>query len=291
MKQNKPNIIAKRRLFPIGGTLLLAVVITLIIFFWKKEQEYNAALNAETEGNYQEAYLLYDSLGAYKKSREKKTKLESQMPALYLASAAENDVIHLGRFEQDGDQINGSEPLEWIVLDRRDNEILLLAKYAISCMPYNDDNEEVTWENSSLRQFLNDEFLNSAFTQEEIPLIKMTENENPDNQTYSTFGGNNTKDSIFLLSAEEASAYFHDEMARELNGMAEPTQYTLNQGMVVTDDPETEIFHCPWWLRGPGVYQNAAAFVDEKGSVYLNGAIVDNKDFFGVRPALWISLE
>ena len=88
------------------------------------------------------------------------------------ASAEEvkrDDVIVFGRYEQDNDLGNGPEPIEWIVLDTQDGKALLLSKYGLDAVPYNDDNNSAgTWETCTLRTWLNDTFLNAAFTQEEV---------------------------------------------------------------------------------------------------------------------------
>ena len=45
-----------------------------------------------------------------------------------------------------------------------------------------------------------------------------------------------------------------------------------------------------WWLRSPGYRQDTAAYVDYDGSVDYDGGYVD-RDFFAVRPGLWINLD
>ena len=84
------------------------------------------------------------------------------------ASAEEvkkDDMILFGHYEQDNDLGNGPEPIEWIVLDTQDGKALLLSKYGLDAVPYNDDNNRaVTRETCTLRTWLNDTFLNAAFT-------------------------------------------------------------------------------------------------------------------------------
>jgi hypothetical protein len=45
-----------------------------------------------------------------------------------------------------------------------------------------------------------------------------------------------------------------------------------------------------WWLRSPGDGPDFAAYVDNDGTVDLNGHLVDNSSG-GIRPALWLNLE
>lgn len=91
--------------------------------------------------------------------------------AAFAADEAENasnyeigDIVTYGNYEQDGFYSNGEETIEWIVIARdRDNHALLLSRYCLDALPYNEDGGDVTWEDSSIRAWLNGEFLESAF--------------------------------------------------------------------------------------------------------------------------------
>lgn len=72
--------------------------------------------------------------------------------------------IIFGVYEQDGDLTNGPEPIEWEVLGTDSNGTLLVSRYILDCQPYNTEYVDVTWETCSLRAWLNDDFLNTAFT-------------------------------------------------------------------------------------------------------------------------------
>ena len=63
--------------------------------------------------------------------------------------------------------------------------------------------KSVTWETCSLRKWLNDEFVNEAFSKKEqkyIPTVTVPAHKNP---KYDTDPGKATKDKVFLLSAVE----------------------------------------------------------------------------------------
>lgn len=77
------------------------------------------------------------------------------------------DHLTFGLYEQDGDWENDEEPIEWLVLDIQNNKALLLSQYALNSKPYNTDYEAVSWENSSLRQWLNGWFLKFSFSDAE----------------------------------------------------------------------------------------------------------------------------
>lgn len=84
-----------------------------------------------------------------------------------LKSAQIGDFIFFGEYEQDNDIDNGREDIEWLVLDKVENKILVVSKMGLDAKPYNDENKKVTWENCTLRTWLNEDFLNEAFDEKE----------------------------------------------------------------------------------------------------------------------------
>jgi len=129
-----------------------------------------------------------------------------------------------------------------------------------------------------LRKWLNNDFLNSAFTPEQLAIIALTNLVNNNNAKYGTYGGNPTQDKIFLLSIDEAEKYF----ASDSDQGAENTAYAEAMGA----DTNSKGMGW-WWLRSPGDDAARAARVFYGGSVYEFGPNVDN-DYDAVRPALWL---
>ena len=209
---------------------------------------------------------------------------------------AAGDLITFGLYEQDNDLDNGPEPVEWIVLDAQDGKALLLSKYGLDDIPYNTEWINITWEECTLRTWLNSDFLNSAFTAEEQSAILTTEVDNSSAQGYSewnTSGGNNTQDRVFLLSCAEANRYLSvtfDSYSTNSDNRVAPTAYAIARGSWGSDEYRTEdgLPAGWWWLRSPGQDQNYAARVDYDGSLLISA--VNKKDGV-VRPAVWISLE
>ncbi|MBR1454471.1 MAG: hypothetical protein IJ593_07475, partial [Lachnospiraceae bacterium] len=107
-----------------------------------------------------------------------------------------------------------SEPIEWIVLEKSNNKALLLSKYVFTNHTYNDDYVDITWENSTIRKWLNSEYINTIFSKKEQGSILTTDVINNDNAKYGTKGGNNTKDKLFLLSIDEVNKYFSSDNQR-----------------------------------------------------------------------------
>ena len=186
-------------------------------------------------------------------------------------------------------------PIEWLVLARDGQKALLISRYGLDVQPYNKKYEDVTWEGCTLRKWLNTTFLNKAFSSAEQAGILLTEVDNSDSQGYSgwsTSGGNNTRDRIFLLSCTEANRYFavtYDDNNNTKSRIS-PTTFALKSGAWASDDMKTADGHAAgwWWLRSPGGLQNRAAYVFLAGS--LLSYYVNSSDAC-VRPALWINLE
>ena len=199
-------------------------------------------------------------------------------------SIAVGDVITFGSYEQDNNLDNGPEPIEWIVLDVQDGKALLLSKYALDTKPYNTVPVEITWEKCSLRSWLNEEFLNAAFSEEETEKILMTHVDNSDQQgngDYGISGGQDSDDRVFLLS-------YHESF--ELNFLANEDRQCIPTYYAVANGAEGATSGKPsgmWWLRSPGEWNDRAS------SVY-RGELFDmpvSKRGLLVRPVLWVSLE
>ena len=198
----------------------------------------------------------------------------------------EDEVIILGSY-YGGDYVinkDAREPIEWIVLAREENKALIVSKYAIDCKRYNEKNASVTWESSTIRKWLNNEFINCAFNSSEQDKIQLTCVKNPDNTEYGTEGGNDTSDKIFLLSIDEVMKYFKDNRAR----MCKPTIYATSQGAY--EECEYEVGYGLWWLRSPGVQQNRAAVISCGGLIGARGDFVHCTGC-GVRPAMWVDVD
>ncbi len=192
------------------------------------------------------------------------------------------ETVFFGHYEQDGITGNGQEAIEWIVLDVQDGNALLISYYALDSRPYNASQGEVVWQRCTLRSWLNDSFLNAAFTPAEQNAIQLTTVSNAQGQGYgkwSRSGGSDTQDRVFLLSYAQAWQYFLSEDARSCL----PTVYARNRGAYAN----RYTGNCYWWLRSPG-YGPRAAAVMEYGT--LDAFHVDLSDG-AVRPALWVRLD
>jgi len=171
----------------------------------------------------------------------------------------------------------------WLVLDEYDNKVLLLSERSLFDQAYNTELMPVTWETSSIRRYLNNDFF-YRFSSEDRGRIAETRVINEDVLSSLGFslyglsswpvpGGNDTDDRIFLLSADEIRLYFADYPARVVRRLADD-EWLPGEDWV-------------WMLRTPGVDNFQVLAVVPTGAD--NGYPITWN--FGVRPALWLYLE
>ena len=225
----------------------------------------------------------------YKKNRcEQETRVITQKVGILQAYIENKDEISYGYYKQDR---NKEElPIKWKVLSKDEEKMFLISEKGLDCKPYSERGKNATWEYSSLRRWLNETFLNDAFYKEQQLYISETVITNEDNKKYSTSGGGDTKDRIFLLSIAEAEAYFLDDEARK----CAPTQYSISHGAEVrniasekTKDGEATGW---WWLRTPGGSSENTAFVHPNGSIFPAGSVSYDGNR-SARPAFYLDLK
>lgn len=250
------------------GTLTVTVIIPSV--------RYSNAIKNVEEQNYEDAYLTFKSLRMFKDSKEQAKSLLKDHPEV----AQIGDIITFGAYEQDNKTANGKEQIEWRVLDKDQNgKMFVISRYALDCRHYHSSVQQVTWETSDIRKWLNSDFYGVAFTKEEKANIKAVTLENRDNADYNTDGGNDTKDKIFLLSIDEAKAYLPSTIER----VCVATKYAESKGSQL----ENLTRSCRWWLRSPGSTLYNASFVKVDGFILQLGVPV-GVEKRSVRPAMWI---
>ena len=213
------------------------------------------------------------------------------------------DNIYFGTYFQS----NGStkEPVKWRVLSNGNQQLFLLSDQNLEVFQYHTEQENVTWETSTIRSWLNgygassntggsngtdytgDNFLNAAFSAGEQRAIATTTVVNDENRDYGTDGGNDTNDRIFLLSLTET--YNRTYFPRGTNLRSTNTAYVagggkLGRGMNGANEPDR------YWLRSPGFEHWQAAFMEDDGSQVADGNPVNDRAT-AVRPAFNLDLD
>jgi len=104
--------------------------------------------------------------------------------------------------EHHDDENATRQPIKWqvIFVDATNNRVLAITKDIISKMPYHQPGGDITWENCTLRSWLNNDFCNTLPAHIESRVAEVV-NQNPDNG--SVPGGSPTRDRVFLLSIDE----------------------------------------------------------------------------------------
>ena len=241
--------------------------------------KYDRAVKLIDSGDYLTAYELLNGLD-YKDSESKRKLIESSDEWIELCPVG--GTFFFGSYEQDNDLSNGKEAIEWLVLAKEDDRALVISRDALDCQQYHTVFESVSWENSSLRAWLNEAFIADAFSVDEQNSILSSTVEAYDNEDYGTSAGNDTTDKIFLLSIKEAELYYGSSAERECYA----TTYATTQGV------NNKKGGCNWWLRSPGGNTKRAAYVTPDGVINDLGSNVDASDrgSIAVRPAFWIKI-
>ncbi len=172
-----------------------------------------------------------------------RTSVEVETELKAISDSQIDDVVVFGRYT-------------WYVTDKTAGICTLLCQGPVAYMPYNDSSTDITWENCSLRRWLNEDFYNSKFSAGEKAVIEISHNTfTEDDSSYGMDCGNETDDRVYLFSYTEA--------------------------MAVSDD--TRDCGVDWWVRSPGKRQDTAVFIG-LGSPDLMGTDVGYD--FAIRPAI-----
>lgn len=79
--------------------------------------------------------------------------------------------ITFGNFEQDGDNTNGPEPIEWMLITHTKDKAYLLSKKVLYNCKYQEEDEavlgRVSFNNSFIKHWLTNNFYESSFTDDE----------------------------------------------------------------------------------------------------------------------------
>ncbi|MBQ9358184.1 MAG: hypothetical protein IJT95_01425, partial [Abditibacteriota bacterium] len=171
-----------------------------------------------------------------------------------LSSAAKGDTVTAGVYEQDGNADNGAEPVEWIVVSKTKNSVVLLSKYALDVMAYDENGTADSVDAATVSGWL--KALAASFTDDEKALT-----------------------ALLTLPGKDLAALCDSELLK-----CKPTAYAKSKR------PETDgATGCvSWWLADKGAAAGAAAYVTSLGRVQQKG-ISSKKADFAVRPCLVLS--
>lgn len=179
------------------------------------------------------------------------------------------EIFPFGSFPQA--DFRKSEAIQWVVLDKKDGKALLLSERILANTSFHKAKVTTPWCDSRIRDWLNHDFLDTAFSPEEREIILSTEINEPDPAGVR----HKTVDAVFLLSADEAKKYMPKPENRAAKG---------------TKCAQTDY----WGLRS--IKKGAESFQYYTTTGRLGSNSFDEMSYFknfdctlGVRPAIWIA--
>ena len=198
-------------------------------------------------------------------------------------------IICMGKYPQTSEI---PTPLEWKILANDGKRVLLITKTPLDERPFHESKCAIDWSRSTIRKWLNNDFLN-IFNPDEKARILETELNTPDNAQFNIPGSGRTTDKVFLLSVEEVERYLPHKSDRY--GKAIQLYANAHPDFVITADSvdnniytKSMIGNCNYWLRSPGSQNNCACMINFTGEIAQYG-IVNGK--IPIRPAMYISIE
>ena len=265
-------------------SLILVIIIAAIggvIYLKTKPGRYARAAFYEKVENYEKSYKMFHNLKDYNDSESRSvesryefavqckenneyTKAKDAFRALDDYKDSKTLLTELELDNIDNSEIGTSVlfgEYKWLIVEKEQGKALLVKSEPINGYAYHEENQKITWADSSLRAYLNTKFLEETFYEKMSDKILDTEVSVPDNEQYKTKGGKNTTDKVFLLNADQAQEY------KEILD-----NYTRD-----------------WWLINPGNSQNTAQYVSY-GEIMGYGYEVSNTNIY-IRPAMWVSIK
>lgn len=225
-------------------TAALLVVAAVVCYKASPTRYYIAGLEHNL-GMDKYALESYAKLGDYKDSMDKKM----EMKKILLGESKAGQTVSFGK-------------CHWIVLEKKEGKLLLAKKAAMTDLVYHGEDANVTWENCSLRTYLNQDFIERVLNPQEQELLVATSVKANDNATYGSKGGKDTQDRIFILSCEEMQQY-KKILGDKVKSMR---------------------------LRTPGKELNTTAYVSYLKECVDYGIPVNQKGAY-IRPVMWIQYK
>ncbi len=258
----------------------------------KKEIAYQKAEALFKDRDFVAARAIYVTIPGYRDADEKAAACDEAIAA-WNARLTVGQYVTLGRYPQSAAGKDRT-PIEWLVLEVKGDKALLVSRRGLDAMAYNTVNGVYDWSSCSLRKWLNRDFINTAFTDDEkrviVPTVIVSTLEKY-TEGYA-FSVNTTKDQVFLLSYAEVSKYL-SVLAAE-SGSARYsvplTDYAARRGGNTNGILGGKTGW--WWLRLPGDNRSvsAVAMGSTANATPVYYMSINNPAGI-VRPAIWVTLK
>ncbi|MBQ7502157.1 hypothetical protein IJT93_05505 [bacterium] len=142
------------------------------------------------------------------------------------------------------------KPIRWLIaeVDIEKRQALLISKKGLDCRPYHSLTVNPGWEASELRRWLNGDFLQEAFTSEELERLLP-----------AGHSGAEPQERVFILSKDELDRYLPAISERR----CQITAYAFSRGGYCDDQGD-----CCWWLRTDPKEADKCSVISYGGGAY-----------------------
>ncbi len=186
--------------------------------------------------------------------------------------------VKFGRYRYERSSLD-MKAITWIVLNETpDGKFLLISKNCIDAMQYGDEeykNDTPAWENSYVRNWLNDYFYRFAFSNYECEKMYPIQ--------VQTQEGKVLEDMVILFSADEVEKYLPNIDERK----AKPSGWAKHSWE--EDSLYTENGCCAWLLRDPSeLFEGNWTGISPSGELDLVGGDFYLSGIQGVRPVIMV---
>lgn len=260
----------RKKLFKVGGIALgaIAVVVAIALIIsaaGSDGKSYGKAVTLYEDGLYSEALEIFKTIPNYKDVKLYITAIEGMLKTGTVNGQRirVGDIITLGAWYGNGDPANPKSAIKWLILDvdAEGKRVFAISVDILQAMTYGDTD---VWKNSDACEWLNGEFLNGAFTEEEQRLL--------DNNLYRE-----TEDEEDIVNAfsSKLALMSQDEKAKYLTDL----KYIPATGAGTTE----------WWLR-TAAGEGKIMYIAENGQLATAGK--DSKtNVIGIRPVAWMNFD
>lgn len=260
-------------------------------------------------------------------ANEPKNTIETEIPEFINTEISNvldikvGDYVSFGKYEQNGEDTDGPEDLIWKVVDIENGKCLLLSNYILKYDSFNETGQDITtdmmndvsseyyyeWDKSSIRNWLNNDFYNNAFSSDEAKIIITASNKTLAYEKLSkdvtVKNEIITEDKVFLLSLEEIEKIFEPEKQYgEGEKKTEPTVSTIAHYYKSVDEKDLKYFKTDLfcWILRDTYYPFKEAFQAHK-VYYINKdgnlpsfdneklTVAASNHMMGIRPAIYVN--
>ena len=230
---------------------LVAIALAASFLIYLLDTNVQESGNESTENSYEQSFGEESSL---------EPPPEEIIVKETMADASVGDAVVFGSYEQNGKSDDGAEKIEWIVLEKQEDKLLLISRYCLDTKPINDTRTDVEWKQSSLCAWLNGDF-SESFSETELSSIIEVDGVK-----------------VSIPNKAQAEQYYEYDSWRS----AEATSAAVNNGARVQNEKTW------WWLLDKGEIASSNSYVYFNGTIRTDGLSVDYSSV-AVRPIMWVS--